>query len=144
MGFSVTATHMVLFIAAITIATSIVAVVSETTDLMKLGIQKKSLYTSENIKTEIKILHVNSGDYTLIYVLNCGSAVIDPNSTAVFLDDTWEDFTFSVVNRSTNIDNSLWDPGEIALLNATSVASGKHKVKVVVQRGVSDTYLFNK
>ncbi len=144
MGFSVTATHLILFIAAITIATGIVGVLSESTDLLKLGIQKKSLFTAEMIKTDIKILHVDAEDYTLIYVLNTGSAVIDPNTTAIFLDDEWQDFTFSIVNRDTNIDNSLWDPGEVALINTTTVANGKHKVKVVVQRGVEDTYLFNK
>lgn len=144
MGFSVTATHLILFIATITIATGIVGIVSETTDMLKLGMQKKSLSAMETIETDIKILHVDPSSYTLIYVLNSGSTIIDSNSIAVFLDDVWVDFTFGIVDRSTNIDNSLWDPEEVALLNTTAVSSGKHKVKVVVQKGISDEYLFNK
>ncbi|RLF57132.1 MAG: hypothetical protein DRN25_06985 [Thermoplasmata archaeon] len=144
MGFSVTATHMILFIAALAIAAGIAGVVSETGDVIEAGIQKKMEITEKMFETDIKIIHVQSDEYTFVYVLNSGKRVINPEKMGVFIDDEWRTFTYQILNRSTNIDNSLFDPGEILVLNTTSLLPGKHKVKVVVQDGVYDVYLFNK
>lgn len=145
MGFSVTATHLIIFIASVAIATGIASVASSNTDVISFGIKEKSKQASEEMRTEIKIVHVNPTDAnTSIYVLNTGSTVLDPNATAVFIDGNWvPDPYIYILSRSTNIDNDYWDPKEIIEINATSVSIGKHMAKVVAG-SAKDEYPFDR
>jgi flagellar protein FlaG len=145
MGFSVTATHLIIFIASVAIATGIASVASNNVDVISFGIKEKTAQTSEKMRTEIKIVHVAPKEAsTSIYVLNIGSMVLDPNSTAVFIDGNWQDnLNISILNRSTNIENDFWDPKEIIVVNTTNVSIGRHTAKVVAG-SAWDEYLFDR
>lgn len=145
MGFSVTATHVVIFIAAIAVATGVAAVVSSTTDLLQSGILEKSRQTSEKLLTDIKIIHVYAtSSNTSVYVLNTGGEVLNPNATSVFIDGSWQSNPgITIVDRSTNINNSFWDPQEVIAVNASIVTTGRHSARVVIG-GASDEYLFDR
>lgn len=144
MGFSVTATHVVIFIAAIAIATGIVAVVSSTTDLLQDSILEKSKQTSEKLRTDIKIVHVHpTSANTTIYVLNSGSTVLNQSAASIFIDGEWRGIS-SVSIVVSDVPNSVWDPQEIIMINTTAVSTGKRRVKVVAQNGASDEYWFNR
>jgi flagellar protein FlaG len=145
MGFSVTGTHAIIFIASIMIATTVVAVVSTTTDVLESGIKEKSKQALEKMRTEIKVLHVNpTTSNTTIYVLNSGSEVLNPNATGLFIDGDWQsNINITMVNRSTNIQNDFWDPNEIIEINASDVSPGKHMAKVVVG-SAKDEYPFDR
>lgn len=145
MGFSVTATHVIIFIAAIAVATGVAAVVSSTTDLLQSGILEKSKQTSEKLRTDIKIVHVYAtAANTTIYVLNSGSTVLNQSAMSVFIDGEWRSISrIDIVNMTTNIQNSVWDPQEVIAVNASIVSPGRHKAKVAIG-GASDEYLFNR
>lgn len=145
MGFSVTGTHAIIFIASIIIASTVVAVVSSTTDILESGIKEKSRQASEKMRTEIKILHVTpSASNTTVFVLNTGSEVLNPNATALFIDGNWQsNINITIVNRSTNIQNNFWDPKEIIQINASTVSAGKHTAKVIAG-STKDEYLFDR
>lgn len=145
MGFSVTATHLILFVASVAIATGIASVASGNVDIISSGIKEKTKVTAQKMRTDVKIIHVYPGnENTSIYVLNTGSTVLNPNSTIAFVDGALiPDPYIEIVNRSTNIDNDFWDPKEVILVNATPVGVGKHTAKVAVG-GVIDEALFDK
>jgi flagellar protein FlaG len=145
MGFSVTGTHAIIFIASIMIATTVVAVVSTTSDLLESGIKEKSKQASEKMRTEIKILHVNpTASNTTVYVLNSGSEVLNPNATGLFIDGAWQsNINITIVSRSTNVQNNFWDPKEIIEINASVFSIGKHMAKVVAGSAV-DEYPFDR
>lgn len=144
MGFSVTATHLIIFIASVAIATGIASVASSNMDLISSGIKEKTKQASEQMRTDIRIVHVApSQDNTSIYVLNVGSTVLDPNATLVFIDGALVPEPYiRILDRSTNIDNAFWDPREIIVINATPVPVGKHVAKVVAG-SARDEYLFD-
>lgn len=145
MGFSVTATHLIIFVASVAIATGVASIASGNMDIINSGIEEKTKVTAQKMRTDIKIIHVNPGSgNTSIYVLNTGSTVLDPNSTVAFVDGALvQDPFIEIVNRSTNVVNDYWDPKEVILVNATPVGAGKHNVKVAVG-GVVDEALFDK
>lgn len=149
MGFSVTATHAILFIAAILIASGVASIATETSDLVQSAILSKSDSNSKKIETSIKIIHVsNTTTITSVFVLNTGTQVLYMNDSSLFLNGIWQstgNLDFSIVDRSTNIDNGFWDPHEILMINTTNddLAPGKNKAKVVVQYGRKDEYFFN-
>lgn len=145
MGFSVTATHLIIFVASVAIATGVASIASGNVDLVSSGLKEKAKLTAQKIRTDVKIIHVNpTSDNTSIYVLNTGSAVLNPNSTVTFLDGTLiQDPYIEIVDRSTNVLNDFWDPKEVILINASPVAVGKHVAKVSIG-GVVDEALFDR
>lgn len=144
MGFSVTATHLIIFVASVAIATGVASIASGNVDVISSGIKEKTKVATQKMRTSIEIIHVNpSNDNTSIYVLNTGSAVLDPNATVAFLDGVLVQNPYIlIINRSTNVDNDYWDPKEVILVNATPVGVGKHTAKVAVG-GVVDEALFD-
>lgn len=145
MGFSVTATHLIIFVASVAIATGVASVASGNADLISSGLKEKTKLTAQKIRTDIKIIHVNpSSDNTSIYVLNTGSAVLNPNATLAFVDGALVQNPYiEIVDRSTNVVNDFWDPREVILINASPVAVGRHVAKVSVG-GVVDEALFDR
>lgn len=145
MGFSTTAAHAIFFIAAVIIAAGVAGVVSDASQVVKTGISQKSSLLSERLNTEIDIIHVYPGsDNTSVYILNAGNTVLTKDSVIIFLDGKKVTIRGTqIVNRSTNIQNSLWDPNEILEANITQLSSGRHSVKALVKMDVWDEYYFN-
>jgi|Deesub1362B_J571_1020462.scaffolds.fasta_scaffold00963_4 flagellar protein FlaG len=145
MGFSTTAAHAIFFIAAVIIAAGVAGVVSDASQTVETGISQKSNLISERLNTEIKVIHVYPGsDNTSVYILNAGSTVLTQDSLILFLDGKRVSILGTrIVNRSTNIDNSLWDPGEVLEANITALSSGRYVVKALVKMDVWDEYYFN-
>ncbi len=145
MGFSTTAAHAIFFIAAVIIAAGVAGVVSDASQAVKTGISQKSSLVSEKLNTEIEVIHVYPGsDNTSIYILNEGSTVLTQDSLIIFLNGERVNILGTrIVNRSTNIDNSLWDPGEVLEANITALSSGRYIIKALVKMNVWDEYYFN-
>lgn len=145
MGFSTTAAHAIFFIAAVIVATSVAGVVSDASQMLVIGISQKSNLISERLNTEIKVIHVYPGsDNTSVYILNTGSTVLTQDSLILFLDGRRVSILGKrIVNRNTNINNSLWDPREVLEANITALSPGRHVVKALVKMDVWDEYYFN-
>lgn len=146
MGFSVTATHAIFFIASVAIAAGLAGVANDAADLIKSSVQQKSQQTSDKLLTGVRIVHVNAnstGTYT--YVINSGKTVLNQSAVSIFIDESYvSSATIGIVNRSTNINNNLWDPQEVIEIATSAVSSGRHTAKVVTQHGVSDESRFNR
>lgn len=145
MGFSTTAAHAIFFIAAVIIASGVAWVVNDASQEVSASIAKKAGLVSERLDSEIKIVHVYPGSgNTSVYILNSGSTVLIPGELLLFLDGRRTSVLGTrIVNRSTNIDNSLWDPGEVLEANITALSSGRYVVKALVKMDVWDEYYFN-
>ncbi len=145
MGFSTTAAHAIFFIAAVIIAAGVAGVVSEASQAVKTGISQKSHLISERLNTEIKVIHVYPGsDNTSVYILNAGSTILTKDSLMLFLNGERVNILGTrIVNRSTNLQNSLWDPNEVLEANITALPSGRYVIKALVKMDVWDEYYFN-
>ncbi len=150
MGFSTTAMHIILFIASVLIALGVVVSVSTSADSFRQGIWERSVDFSEKYRTDIKIAHVDTSSATTkIYVINTGSTSMYENDTSLIIDNAWmtlgANYTVTIVDRDTNIDNNLWDPLEIIEISYTpSLGTGRHEAVVIVEWGTTDNYYFDK
>lgn len=145
MGFSTTAAHAIFFVAAVVIAAGVAGVLNEVSLGVGESIQEKSELKSESLATGIEVVHVYPGSSnTSIYIVNTGNTVLEEDKLIIFLDEQRAEIQGTrVVNRSTNIQNSLWDPSEILEANITQLTQGRHRVKVLVRMGTWDEYYFN-
>jgi len=145
MGFSTTAAHAIFFVAAIVIAAGVAGVVNEVSLGLEESIQEKSELKSESMTTDIEVVHVYPGpSNTSIYIINAGDTVLAKGELIVFLDEQKAEIRGArILNRSTNIHNSLWDPSEILEANISQVTEGRHKVKALVRMNTKDEYYFN-
>ncbi|WP_457556142.1 hypothetical protein [Candidatus Pyrohabitans sp.] len=145
MGFSTTAAHAIFFIAAVVVATGVAGVVSDASQSVSSSISQKSYLLVERLEADIEVVHVYSGSgNTSIYILNSGKSVLIPDNLLVFLNGRRVEILGTrILNRSVNIQNSLWDPDEILEVNITAVTPGRYSVKVLAVPGIWDEYYFN-
>ncbi len=145
MGFSTTAAHAIFFIAAVVVATGVAGVVSDASQSVSSSISQKSYLLVERLEADVEVVHVYSGSgNTSIYILNSGKSVLIPDNLLVFLNGRRVEILGTrILNRSVNIQNSLWDPDEILEVNITAVTPGRYSVKVLAVPGIWDEYYFN-
>ncbi len=137
-------THMVFFITALIIATSVSAVLYTTAYKVSLGIEEQGDSFKKLLGTEFEIINdptnipYNSAEgYYEFYIKNTGSEeiVIDPSLATVLIDGTIVSFTSS--------DYSL-KSAEVGILYvyAYPLSSGDHKLVVILDNGISRSFEF--
>lgn len=144
MGFSVSATHIIFFIAAIVIATTVVGALHGTAGKLSGGISTKSDALYDELATDLRIVN-DPGDVDtnplVVYALNTGSKSIDPDEVVLLIDGTVHtDLTTDVLDG-----DSMWRSGQVLEItaNGTNLGAGDHRVRVVAESGASDTLRFN-
>ena len=141
MGMSTSSTQLVFFIAAMVLASSLVALFAETISSMSDGVKTRGDDVYDKLMTDITIINdpnFMDNDPVIVYVKNTGqvklSTVVD-----VLLDNQPQ---ISNLN-STVMDGDEWDPGNILKVEIdTSLSSGEHTVKVISSNGESDLLSF--
>ncbi len=151
MGFGTIVASIIMFIAVLTLSTSVFIIMkndmAEQTSAMR--VQSKAL--SNNIKTDIDIINLgydNVTNTTIVSVRNSGSTKLSLDYTDLFID---LDFIKSnVSNRTIEIDPStdnknigIWDSNEVVNIEIfKGLDTGEHTFKITVQYGVyvEDTY----
>ena len=137
-------THMVFFITALIIATSVSAILYTTAYKVSLGIEEQGNSFKKLLGTDFDIIndptnipYDSVNGYYEFYIKNTGNEeiVIDPSLTTVLIDGTIVNFTSS--------DYSL-KSAEVGILYvyAYPLAPGDHKLVVILDNGVSRTFEF--
>ena len=134
-------THMIFFIAATVVATSLVGVFADTIYSIQGGIKTRGETLTNELATKIEIINdPNNMPYTAnvltIYIKNIGENTLDQNKIHILID--------GIVKTDTTItllDSSIyyWSSTKVMQIdiNNISLATGDHSVKVTIN-GVDD------
>lgn len=153
MGFGNTATHLILFITVMSVATGFVIVAKTQIDGLSGSMQEKQTILSKRLETELIIEVIrfdNSSNTTSVYVKNIGNTMLDISKVDIFFDNLI--VPRNAGNRSiavltdTDMKNlGVWDKGEIALIttNIDLEKSKTHTVTVTTQYGIKDESSFS-
>jgi archaeal flagellar protein FlaG len=142
MGFGTSATHIIFFISAVVIATTIVGALHGTAGQLSGGIGTKSESLHKELTTDLRIVNDPAEVQTnplVVYVLNTGSRAMDPELIVLLVNGQVES-----ISDLTVIDGGpMWYPGEILQITGPSIGGGDHRVRVITDSGASDTLRFS-
>ena len=145
MGFSVTGSHVIFFVAAVIAAGSVSGVFIAVTTNVSNSLSDRGDRIQEQLDTDFKIINDPdniplSGSYYLFYLKNIGSnKLITTNNTfQVFIDGdivTTGNYYFSV---------DYIKPGQVATLYITSseIPAGDRTLRVVGPQAIDDEFIF--
>ena len=141
MGLADSSTHMIFFIAAAVVASSLVGVFADTIYSIQGGINQKGTTLTNGLSTRIKIINEPTAmPYTdnvlTIYVSNIGENTLDQNKIIILIDGVVKtDVTITL------IDNSIyyWSGTKTIKIeiNNISLDTGDHTAKVTIH-GIHD------
>lgn len=143
MGFSISSTHLVFFLASMLVASTLAGVFIATTDSISDGIVEKENSISKRLKTDINIIndpnHVPNDPLT-IYVKNTGSTKLNKTDVNILVDGTLQDsVTKTVVDGG-----PIWEQTEVLKIEVNkNLPAGDHWIKVIVGNDVQDTFEFS-
>jgi flagellar protein FlaG len=137
---SVSASHLILFIASMLVAASVAGVFTDTVGRLSQAITDQGLDVSQDVRTDVEIIsdsgsdavHNSSGnDNITLHVKNTGSEILPAESRTidVFVDGRYEvDVTLTLLS-----DNARWVPGDVVELQIhEELPDGDHRVKLIV------------
>lgn len=146
MGFSLTGSHVVFFVAAVIAAGAVSGVFMAVTLNASDSLSKRGVRLVEHLNTEFKIINDNenipsSNGYYKFYLKNIGEGnLITSNETfQIFVDGE----VVSMINYNFSV-NSIWS-GDIATLNIknSEISSGAHTLRIAGPQAVEDKFEFN-
>jgi flagellar protein FlaG len=137
---SVSVSHLIIFIASIVVAASVVGVFTDSVNQLSNAIDEQGVDVSNDVRTDIEIIsdsgssnvyNASGNDNITIYVKNTGSSTLDhrPRGFDLFVDGVYE----------TNVESTLmngadsWGPQDVVELEIDhELSAGDHRVKVIV------------
>jgi flagellar protein FlaG len=137
---SVSVSHLIIFIASIVVAASVVGVFTESVNDLSNAIDEQGVDVSNDVRTDIEIISDGGSDNVYdsdsngnitLHVKNTGSNVLDerPPGLDVFVNGQF------VTGFETELKNDVdrWRPGDVLELEIDhSLDPGDHRVKVIV------------
>jgi archaellum component FlaF (FlaF/FlaG flagellin family) len=152
-GFSTVTTHVILFVAAIGIATGLLFGIKNFSDNAESTFKMKSDDYSNKIKTsiQIEVVHYdNVTNTTSIYVKNTGQTMLKPEQIDVYIDGVRlsrndGNRTIEIMSDTDSINAGIFDPKEeILILVPGSLDVNKtHEVIITTQYETKDTEVFS-
>lgn len=146
MGFDVSATHTVFFIAAIILAAGTIGVFNQSVQKFTGDVASKSDGLSRELTAEVRVVNDPArvpNNPVILYVLNTGTSTLAPTETIVVVDgQVHTALSFDVLGTSEDI---IWRNGQVLMitLDGANLANGDHRVKVIGQFGAADTIRFS-
>ncbi|MFB6179272.1 MAG: CARDB domain-containing protein [Halorientalis sp.] len=149
---SVSVSHMILFIASIVVAASVVGVFTNSISRVSDAIDQRGISISKDVRTHVDIISdsgsTNVYDEThnrvTIHIKNTGSQTLraEPNQIDVFVDGKYQ--PNSNVHVTLVSSGSTWGPGEVARVNISNqnLNTGDHRVKVIINQD-EEVFRFN-
>lgn len=146
MGFSLTGTHVIFFVASIIAAGAVSGVFMAVTLNASDSLSKRGVRLVDQLDTEFKIINDNenipsANGYYQFYLKNIGEgSLITSNQTfQIFVDGE----VVSILNYNFS-DSSIWS-GDTTTMNVKSseISSGAHTLRVVGPQAVEDKFEFN-
>ena len=135
---SVSASHLILFIASLVIAAGVAGTFTQGISRLSEGIDDQSLEVSEEVRTDIEVIsdagspvYNNSTNTVTLLVKNTGTADIPADSRfiEILVDGRYRtNVTISVV------DGETWRPNNVIRLeiDGADLSPGDHRVKLIV------------
>ncbi|QCC50621.1 flagellar protein G [Halapricum salinum] len=147
---SVSASHLILFIASILVAASVSGVLTSTVGDLSNAIDDTGLQVSDDVRTDIEIISDSGSDAVYndtegnitLYVKNTGSLQLaaDSNTMDVLVNGQYEtDVTVTLLE-----DSVTWDSGDVVRLDISrSLATNEdHRIQLTVN-GDEEVFQFN-
>ena len=145
MGFSVTGSHVVFFVAAVIAASTVSGVFIAVTMDVSTSLSERGDRISEQLDTEFSIISdpntiPSSGGYYQFYLKNIGSGKLITTNTTF---QTFIDGDIIVVANYYFLNTSI-KAGEVTTLYiATSeISSGDHTLRIVGPQAIDDEFMF--
>ena len=145
MGFSLTGTHVVFFIASVIIASAVSGVFITVIDGVMTSFSERGKLIEENLETNFIIINDPdnipiSGNFYVFYVKNIGSRKLATTNETfnLFIDGE------IVVIANYNFSDSLIQPDEVATMNIdnSEISSGDHTLRLVGPQDIIDEFIF--
>lgn len=145
MGFSLTGTHVIFFVASVIIAGAVSGVlISVITDVMK-SYEEQGQRVQDKLDIEFKIINdpdniPTSGNYYLFYLKNIGSKKITTTNQTftLFIDGEIipiANFYFADSSIQNDVVTTLY-------IDNSEISSGDHVLKVVGPQDIDDKFTF--
>ncbi|MBV0924275.1 flagellar protein G [Halomicroarcula limicola] len=137
---SVSASHLILFIASMMVAASVAGVFTDSIGQLSNAVSEQGLDVSSEVRTDIEVIsdagsdaiyNTSGNDNITLHVKNTGSEDLgaEPGQMDLFVDGQYAR-TFGVTLLD---DGVVWRPGTVVRLEIShSLSPGDHRVKVVV------------
>ncbi|MBO8182205.1 MAG: flagellar protein G [Archaeoglobus sp.] len=149
MAFGDSSAHVIFFVAAVILASSISAMLVTTVEKVSIGLKVQGENLETKIGTDFKIVNdpvnipvnnsVSPPEYTF-YIKNIGtkSILMTESTLTVLIDGAF----ISEANLRLNPDGEL-KPGYLGqIFVRTNLSSGDHKITVILENGHSDSLKF--
>ncbi len=133
---------VILFIATVVVAASLVGVLNLQVSHMENNALAKKSELEDKLVGGIRVVHVNAeGNNLSIYVENIGGVALDPHQSKVRINGEWvEPSSIEVINQR---GSELWGLNEIIEINLTaSIEQGWNHVVVLNSRLWTPDYRF--
>jgi flagellar protein FlaG len=140
---SVSVSHMILFIASIIVAASVVGVFTDSINQVSEAIDQRGLSVSENVRTDVQIISDSGSDAVYddgtgnitIHVKNTGTETLAARADRIDLlvDGEYEtDFEVTVLGGA-----ETWGTGGVVLMeiepnDGNGLNAGDHRVKIII------------
>lgn len=143
MGVSESSTQLIFFIAAMVVASTVVAVGTKMVYDLSAGINNRSEEMKDQMSTDIEIINdptMVPNDPLLIYVKNVGRTTLNHELVTVSVDGVpVSNYTLSLTGNRT----AFWEPTSVLTISVpVHLAAGDHTVTVTTENGVSDQFSF--
>jgi len=135
---SVSASHLILFIASLVIAAGVAGTFTQGISRLSDGIDDQSLEVSEEVRTDIEVIsdagspvYNNSTNTVTLLVKNTGTADIPADSRFI---EILIDGRYRTNVTITVVDGEMWQPNNVIRLEIgeTDLTPGDHRVKLIV------------
>ncbi len=148
MGAETSTTHLIFFIAAMVIASGVVAVMYSSVNSFAGASRESAATLSKQLTTDITIINdparipKNGENYTF-YVKNTGRSNLAPEYVTVIINGEvipFNNVTVTVINGT-----AVWRPADVLQLNVRDplMSAGDSNLRIISENGIDDTMDFN-
>ena len=145
MGFSLTGTHVIFFIASVIVAGAVSGVIIAVTTDLSNSLSERGERVQDQLDIEFTIINdpdsiPNSAGNYLFYLKNIGAVEI-PTTTSTF--NVFVDGEIIIASNYSFTDTSI-QPEEVTTLNVDTddISSGDHTIRVVGPQAIDDEFTF--
>lgn len=147
MGAETSSTHLIFFIAAMIIATGVVAVIYTNVNSFVGASRESSNTISKQLTTDITIINDPSiiprtGNNYTFYVKNTGKSNLDPQLVTVIINGEVIPFNNVLVTVMGGTD--MWRPADVLQItvNYPGMPSGDNNIRIISENGIDTTMDF--
>ncbi len=143
MGFSISSSHLVFFLASMVVASTLAGVFITSTDTISNAIRSREDSLSERMKSDISIINDPNNmpnDPLTVYVKNTGSTRMNMTDVKILVNGTLQQ-TSSI--QLVDSDDNYWSPTDVIKVEVDiNLPAGDHWLKVVASHQSEDTLEF--